>query len=190
MPDTETLIETIRTYLTISIGQVSLGPLATAILIITLAAAALSAFYLWRIGQQEDRRDRLIALRGVAADRVVRERGPRWYERIGGVVAASPAIGKAEQERLLEVLAAAGIRRHSSLSGFVASKLCASLIWTALVWLVLEWAQLYGGSVAVWLVMIVETGPAPSNSPGGAISCRPADPRDAGAGECCAWRRS
>jgi tight adherence protein C len=154
MPDTETLIETIRTYLTISVGQVSLGPVPTAILIITLAAAALSAFYLWRIGQQEDRRDRLVALRGVAADRVVRERGPRWYERIGGIVAASPAIGKAEQERLLEVLAAAGIRRHSSLSGFVASKLCASLIWTALVWLVLEWSQLYGGSVAIRIAVL------------------------------------
>ena len=53
----ETLIEAIRTYLTIRIGQLSLSPAETAILVLTVAAALLSAYHLWRIGKQEDRRD-------------------------------------------------------------------------------------------------------------------------------------
>src|SRR5207302_1261893 len=95
------------------------------------AAALLSALHLWRIGRQEDRRDRLMELRGAVVDRAVREQRPRWYQRIGSIVAASPAVGTAEQHRLLGVLAAAGIRGHYSLSGFVASKLCSAFITAA-----------------------------------------------------------
>ena len=64
MPPTEPLIDTIGSYLTIQIGQIILGPVATAILTATFAAALLSAFYLWRIGKQEERLDRLVVLRG------------------------------------------------------------------------------------------------------------------------------
>ena len=145
MPPTETLIDTIGSYLTIQIGHITFGAVETAILIAAFAAASLSAFYLWRIGTREERRDRLVALRGPAPDRTVREKHPRWYERIGGIIAASPAIGRAEQQRLLEVLAAAGIKGQGSLSDFVASKLCAGFVWTALVWLFLEWSQWYAG---------------------------------------------
>ena len=77
MPPTEPLIDTIGSYLTIQIGQITLGPVETVILIATFAAALLSALYLWRIGKQEDRLDRLVALRGAAVDRVVREERPR-----------------------------------------------------------------------------------------------------------------
>ena len=59
MAPTESLIDTIGSYLTIQIGQITLGPVETAILIATFAAALLSAFYLWRIGKQEERLDRL-----------------------------------------------------------------------------------------------------------------------------------
>src|SRR5262249_48899315 len=128
MPEPETLVEVIRTYLTISFGQVSLGPVETSILIVTVVGVLLSAFYLWRIGRQEDRRDRLVALRGPAGNRIIRQDRLRWYERVGGLVAASPAIGRAEQQRLLGVLAAAGIKGHSSLADFVAAKLCAGFV--------------------------------------------------------------
>jgi tight adherence protein C len=154
MPPAETLVDTLGSYLTIRIGQITLGPEGTAILIAAFAAALLSAFYLWRIAKHEDRRDRLVALRGAAVDRVVRERGPRWYERLGGIVAASPAVGKAEQQRLLGVLAAAGIKGHGSLSAFVVSKLCAGSVCTALVWLFLEWSEWYAGSPAIRVAVL------------------------------------
>jgi tight adherence protein C len=156
MPPAETLIDTLGSYLTIQIGQITLGPVGTAILIAAFAAALLSAFYLWRIGTQEERLDRLTALRGAAGDRVIREERPRWrwYERIGGIVAASPAIGRAEQQRLLGVLAAAGIKGQGSLAGFVASKLCAGFVWAALVWLFLEWSQWYAGSPTIRIAVL------------------------------------
>ena len=123
MSGTDTFYETVVEYLTIRIGQATLSPVETVILVVTLAAALLCGLHLWRIGKQEDRRDRLMALRGAPVDRAVRERRPRWYQRLGSIVAASPAVGTAEQQRLLGVLAAAGIKGQSSLSGFVASKL-------------------------------------------------------------------
>jgi tight adherence protein C len=154
MPPADTLVDTLGSYLTIRIGQITLHPEGTALLIAAFAAALLSALYLWRIAGQEDRRDRLVALRGAAVDRVVRERGPRWYERIGGIVAASPAVGKAEQRRLLGVLAAAGIKGHGSLSGFVAGKLSAGVLWTALIWFFLEWSEWYAGSPAIRIALL------------------------------------
>src|SRR5438309_681975 len=153
MASSEPLIDTIGSYLTIQIGQIILGPVETVILIATFAAALLSAFYLWRIGTQEERLDRLVVLRA-AVDRVVREERPRWYERIGGIVAASPAIGRAEQQRLLGVLASAGIKGQASLSGFVASKLCAGFVWAALVWLFLRWSQWYAGSPTIRIAVL------------------------------------
>src|SRR5215813_9530553 len=143
MPGTDTFYYTLSGYLTVRLGKASLSPGETVVLVLTLAAACLCAFHLWRIGRQEDRRDRLMELRGPVIDRAVRERGPRWYQRLGGIVASSPAVGTAEQERLLRVLAAAGIRGHSSLSGFVASKLCSAFIPAALAWLFPEWRQLF-----------------------------------------------
>ena len=154
MPPAETLIGTIGSYLTIQIGQITLGPVGTAILIASSAAALLSAFYLWRIGTREERLDRLVALRGPPIDRTVREERPRWYERIGSMVAASPAVGRAEQQRLLEVLAGAGMKGQGSLSDFVASKLCAGFLWTALVWLFLEWSQWYAGSPIIRVAVL------------------------------------
>src|SRR5947209_2873123 len=124
MSGTDTFYATVAEYLTIRIGQASLSPAATVIFVVTLAAALLCALHLWRIGKQEDRLDRLMAVRGAPVDRAVRERRPRWYQRLGGIVAASPAVGIAEQQRLLGVLAAAGIKGHGSLSGFVAGELC------------------------------------------------------------------
>ena len=154
MPPTGTLIDTIGSYLTIRIGQLDLGPIATVVLIATFAVALLSAFYLWRIGTQEERRDRLVALRGAAVDRMVREERPRWYERIGRAIAASPAVGRAEQQRLLGVLAAAGIKGQASLSGFVSSKLCAAFVWAALVWLFLEWSRWFAGSATIRIAVL------------------------------------
>src|SRR5260370_34077079 len=109
MPGTVTSYETFAEYLTIRLGKASLGPAGTVILVLTLAAALLSALHLWKIGKQEDRLDRLVALRGAPVDRPARERRPRWYQRLGSNVAARPTGGPAEQHRVAGVFAAAGI---------------------------------------------------------------------------------
>jgi tight adherence protein C len=140
------LNEAFTEYLAIGFGGLVLNPAETAIFVVALASALLSAFHLWRLVKQDERRDRLTALRGAASDRTVRGAFPRWYERLGNIVAASPAIGRAEQQRLLGVLAAAGIRGHGNLAGFVASKVCAAFLWGALAWLFLEWSHWFVGS--------------------------------------------
>ena len=155
MSGTDTFYETVAEYLTIRLGQASLSPAATVIFVLTLAAALLCALHLWRIGRQEDRLDRLVALRGAPVDRAPRERRPRWYQRIGSIVAASPAVGTAEQQRLLGVLASAGIKGHGSLSGFVASKLCSAFISAALLWLFLEWRQWFAGSATIRIAVVL-----------------------------------
>jgi tight adherence protein C len=155
MSGTDDLFETIAGYLTIQLGRASLSAGETVILVVTLTAALACAFHLWRIGRQEDRRDRLMELRGPVVDRTVREQRPRWYQRIGSMVAASPAVGTAEQLRLLGVLAAAGIRGQSSLSGFVATKLCSAFILGALLWLLLEWSQFFDGSPTIRVAVVL-----------------------------------
>src|SRR6516165_163199 len=155
MPETDNFYGTLTGYLTIRLGQASLSPGETVIVVVTLTAALLCAFHLWRIGRQEDRRDRLMELRGAVVDRAVREPRPRWYQRIGSMVAASPAVGTAEQQRLLGVLAAAGIRGQSSLSGFVASKLCSAFIVAAVLWLLFEWRELFAGSVTIRVALLL-----------------------------------
>jgi tight adherence protein C len=155
MSGTDTFYETLAEYLTIRLGQASLSPVETVILVVTLAAALLCGLHLWRIGRQEDRRDRLMALRGAPVDRAVRERRPRWYQRLGSIVAASPAVGTAEQQRLLGVLAAAGIKGHGSLSGFVASKLCSAFTSAALMWLFLGWRQWFAGSATIRIAVVL-----------------------------------
>jgi len=92
------------------------------------AATALSGYYLWRITRREDvLRLRLEALRGSSS---AGTRAPRlpWYRRLGSLIAASPIIGTVEQQRLLKLLTAAGIKRRSSLANFVAAKVCSAVV--------------------------------------------------------------
>src|SRR5260370_18817934 len=93
MPGADPFYDPLAEYLTIRLGQASLGPAGTVILVLTLAAALLSALHLWKIGKQEDRLDRLVALRGAPVDRPARERPPPWYHRPRSILPASPAVG-------------------------------------------------------------------------------------------------
>jgi len=156
MPGTDNFYDTLTGYLTIRFGQASLSPGETVILVVTLAAALLCAFHLWRIGRQEDRRDRLMELRGPVVDRgTARDQRPRWYQRLGSIVAASPVVGTAEQQRLIGVLAAAGIKGQGSLSGFVASKLCSAFITASLLWLFIEWREWFAASGTIRLAVLL-----------------------------------
>jgi tight adherence protein C len=66
---------------------------------------------------------------------------PAWHRRLGRLVAASPIIGTSEQQRLINLLAAAGIKGRSNLASFVASKLVGAVVLAGLAWLVVEWRQ-------------------------------------------------
>jgi tight adherence protein C len=155
MPGTETLNETIAGYLRIQIGQASLGPVDTAVLVLTLTAALLSAFRLWRIGRREDRYDRLTALRGAAATRTIRVDCPSWYARLGAIVAASPIVGIAEQQRLLGVLAAGGIKAQSGLAMLVASKVSSAFLAAALLGLFIEWRDSFAGLTIIEIGLLL-----------------------------------
>jgi len=52
----------------------------------------------------------------------------------------------AEQQRLLAVLAACGIKAHGSLATFVTSKLCGAFALAALTWFLMEWCALFASS--------------------------------------------
>src|SRR5215469_12920738 len=130
------------------IGGLYFGPLDTCILFLALAAAALSALNLWRIGECEAREKRLFqALRG---DRVRRAEetqisGPPWYQRFGTKIAATRIIGTAKQESLLTALVAAGVKGHGHLAALIAAKVCGGAASVPLCWVLLEWRSLFGG---------------------------------------------
>ena len=147
MFDLEALGETVSRYLTIRIGEASFAPSDTLIFVLAVAAAFVSGLNLWQIARSEDRQDRLSARFGAAPHRPQpgRARGPRWYEWILRVVATSPVVGAAEQQKFLAALAAAGIKGHSDLATFIASKLCGAVAFAALGWLLLEWQQWFAG---------------------------------------------
>ena len=147
--------ETIAGYLRVQIGQASLGPADTAILALAIAAALLSACHLWRIARREDRRDRLATLRGAATNRTVPAERLNWYARLGGIIAASPIVGMAEQQRLLAVLTACGIKAHGSLASFVASKVYGAFVVAALLWLSMEWCDLFSSLTAIRVALLI-----------------------------------
>jgi tight adherence protein C len=155
MLETETLSETIAGYFSLRIGQASLGPTETAIFALAVAAAVMSAFDLWRIARREDRSDRLIALRGAATNRAVRAEPLVWYARIGGIIAASPLVGVAEQQRLLALLAASGFKARSSLAIFIVSKVCSAFVIAALLWLLVEWCELFASFTAARVAVVL-----------------------------------
>ena len=154
----EGLLESAGNYLTLRMGEVSLGPVETSVFVLALAAALLSGFNLWRISRSETRQDVLVTLRTRSARDTAEDekpRGPRWYTRLGGLIAASPIIGIAEQQRLLGALAGAGIKGHGDLATFIASKLCGAVAFVALTWLLLEWKEFFGGLAVVRVALLL-----------------------------------
>jgi tight adherence protein C len=144
--DLQSLLQVIGSYLTIRVGEIDLDAVATSVLVLALAAALLSAFNLWRIGQSEDRQARLALHFRIAPDAAqMALRSPRWYQRLAAMVAITPLVGTVEQQKLLGALAAAGIKGEGSLANFIASKVCGAVALTALSWLFLEWRYWLAG---------------------------------------------
>jgi tight adherence protein C len=105
-----------------------------------MAIAVLSGFHLLRLRQRDEiQRLRLDGFRGASS--VVRYASPSWHRRLGRLVAASPIIGTSEQQRLINLLASAGIKSRTNLASFVASKLVGAVVLAGLAWLMVEWQQ-------------------------------------------------
>ena len=151
------LNEIAQTYLSFRVGAFSFGPMSTSVLILALATAIASAFSLWRLSRLEDRQERLDVLHRAAIERSGngRPQRPHWYDWLGTLVARSPLVGTAEQQRLLKLLAAGGVKGHGRLATFVGSKACGALALAVLLWLLLEWREVFAGQTTVRLAVLV-----------------------------------
>ena len=142
--------------LTVRLGPLEFQPIETMIIVLALTVAFTSAFQLWRIAQRERRQPRIEAIRSRRAvapgARLPRQ---QWFDWLGAAVASSPFVGRSEQQRLLDILAKAGIRRHGSLAALVASKVCGALGLAVLAWLLLAWHQWLAGSTLARSVVLV-----------------------------------
>jgi tight adherence protein C len=108
-----------------------------------LTVVAVSGYYLWRIARREEvQRLRLEAFRG-AVSVEKNTNGVRWYRRLGILIATSPIVGTVEQQRLLKLLVAAGIKGRGNVATFVAIKVCCGLVFAGLMWGMLEWRHLF-----------------------------------------------
>jgi tight adherence protein C len=153
--DLQDVLELVGSYLTIRMGEIELGAVATSIFVLALAVASVSGFNLWRIGQGEDRQTSLALRLRTARGSVRSPQGPRWYQRIAGLVATTPIVGNVEQQKLLDSLAAAGIKGQGSLTNFIATKLCGAAAVTALMWLFLEWRHWFAGTATIRWAMVI-----------------------------------
>ena len=109
------------------------------ILAFALATAVLTGLHRWRVADRDrTQRLRLDGFRGAAA---VQAGSAPWYRRLGSQVAASPIIGTVEQQRLLKVLAKAGIKGRGNLANFIAAKVCGAFVLAGLTWMGLELGQ-------------------------------------------------
>jgi tight adherence protein C len=119
----------------------NMGHTAEIWLLLTIAVAVLSGLQLWGITRRESvPKARLDAYRGTGTVSPRINRFP-WHRRLGSAVAISPFVGTVEQQRMLKVLALAGIKGRSSLVNLIAIKVVSALVLAGLAWLVLEWQQ-------------------------------------------------
>jgi tight adherence protein C len=122
------------------------------VLVIALTATVLFGLKRWRIADRDrTQRLRLDGFRGAIPARVA---GMPWYRRLGSSIAASPIVGTVEQQRLLKLLTAAGIRGRGNLANFIALKICGGLVLAGLAWMGLELGQLFANVMLIRLGML------------------------------------
>jgi tight adherence protein C len=121
-------------------------------LLLALATAILSGVRLWRTAQQEEgQRARLEGFRGAISVGAIHL---PWYRRLGIAIARSPFVGTVEQQRLLKLLTAAGIKGRGSLPNFMTSKVCSAVVLTVLVWMSLDLRHLFTNMKMVWVAAL------------------------------------
>jgi tight adherence protein C len=122
------------------------------VLVVALAATVLFGSQGWRITERDRiQRLRLDGFRGTIGVQA----GPApWYRQLGSSIAASPIIGTVEQQRLLKLLAAAGIKGRGNLANFIAMKVCGAIVLTGLAWMTLELGQLFADVLLIRLAVL------------------------------------
>jgi tight adherence protein C len=106
-------------------------------LLVAVATAVVSGFRLFRITRREATQQlRLEAFRGTVDH--IQASDARWYRQFANLIAASPILGVVEQQRLIKLLAAAGIKDRTSLANFIAIKVGCTIGLVGLTWLALE----------------------------------------------------
>jgi tight adherence protein C len=151
----------IEMYFTVRFGEIPFGPLDTSVIVLALAAALVSAFNLWRIGEREDREVHLLqVLHRDLPHHTKLTRPPRtpWYQQLGTRIAATKIIGTAKQESLLSALVAAGIKGHGQLPALIAGKVCAGAAFVPLFWLLIEWDRLFVQMPTIRLAILAGAG--------------------------------
>jgi tight adherence protein C len=141
----------------IGIGEMEFGLRESCILLLALAVALLSAVSLWRIAQSENRQNRLLDTLRRTQHRIEEPtRAPRvpWHQRLGILVAATRIISTGEQQRLLTMLLAAGVKGHGRLSALVTAKVCGAAVFLPLCWLFLEWRLFFVEATTVRLLIL------------------------------------
>jgi len=117
------------------------------LLVAVITIAALSGFHLLRMTRRDGTQQlRLDGFRG--APSIVRNVHLPWHRRLGSLLAASSIIGRSEQQRLIDLLASAGIKGRGNLANFVASKLVGAVVLAGLAWLVIEWRH--------WSMLVIQ----------------------------------
>ncbi len=151
----------IETYLTLRLGEMQFGSLETSIVVLSLAAALVSALNLWRIGTREDREKRLLeAVRRNLHQVKEAAQIPHtpWYQRLGAKIAVTKIIGTAKQESLLSALVAAGIKGHGHLAALITAKFCFGAALVPLCWALIEWRQSFADAPTTRLIILASAG--------------------------------
>jgi tight adherence protein C len=122
------------------------------VLVAATAATILFGLTRWRIADRDRvQRLRLDGFRGAIPTQAA---GMPWYRRLGSSIAASPIIGTVEQQRLLKLLAAAGIKGRGNLANFIALKVCGALVLAGLAWMGLELGQLFANVMLIRVALL------------------------------------
>src|ERR1051326_8931686 len=106
-----------------------------------ISLVVLSGHWLWKIERRERAKQlRLEAFRGPIQQDAPATDTP-WYQQIGSWF--GPLVGVVEQQRLVKLLAQAGIKGHTSLASFITVKALTALTLAALAWTLLQSRQLF-----------------------------------------------
>ena len=155
----EGLLTAVGTQVGLGAAVVNLDPTRAGILSLAMAGAVASGVHLWRIARAEDRQTRLRAVvAGHIVERPVAESGRMgWPQRLGAMIASTPAVGTKAQRSHLEALAAAGYRGPAALVSFLALKLASCLGFALLLWVAFDWVPLLVSKLLVlrWPCLVV-----------------------------------
>jgi len=106
------------------------------VLIATIFVTVLTGIKRWRIAERD--RVKRLRLDGFRGEILAQTIDVPWYRQLGISIAVSPLIGIVEQQRLLKLLAQAGIKGRGNLANFIALKSCGGLVLASFLWITSE----------------------------------------------------